>query len=166
MASLGIGFIGSLIRLVAYVGNEHNFIALAVGQALIGVGTISMILQLAVTDNSWSLSAFMATMPAGYLISQLLNQIIFTRENAYLTHIEESAWKIEIYMSLQAFFIMVSLISALMQSRKYEDISMVEVIEIPTGFKDGISVLFKTNKNSLFIIIGFAFMYGAFFLHL
>jgi hypothetical protein len=67
----------------------------------------------------------LATIPAGYLISQLLSQIIFTKENSYLTHIEESAYKIEIYMAVQSFIILVALIVALVQSRKYEDVAVV-----------------------------------------
>jgi hypothetical protein len=66
----------------------------------------------------------LATIPAGYLISQLLNQIIFTKENSYLTHIEESAYKIEIYMAVQSFIILVGLILALIQSRKEGDVTM------------------------------------------
>ncbi len=86
MASLGLGFLGSVVRLVAYQGS--TFEAFAVGQVLIGLSIMIYMIQVAYNENILHLATFMSTMPAGYLISQLLTQIIFTKESSYLTHAE------------------------------------------------------------------------------
>ena len=84
MASLALGLLGNLVRLAAYQGN--TFETFAVGQVIIGFATIMYMIQIVFIDNLLHLSTFMSTLPAGYLISQLFNQIIFTKEDAYLTH--------------------------------------------------------------------------------
>lgn len=98
MASLALGFVGSVVRLAAYQGS--TFETFAVGQVMIGLATIMFMIQLALNDNILHLGTFMSTMPAGYLLSQLLTQIIFTKESTYLTHANESVWKLEIYMAV------------------------------------------------------------------
>lgn len=67
MASLALGFVGSVVRLAAYEGN--TFETFAVGQVIIGLATIIFIIQEVFIDNTLHISAFMSTMPAGYLIS-------------------------------------------------------------------------------------------------
>ena len=67
MASLALGFVGSVVRLAAYQGN--TFETFAVGQVIIGLATIIFMIQEVFTDNTLHISTFLSTMPAGYLIS-------------------------------------------------------------------------------------------------
>ncbi len=67
MASLALGFVGSVVRLAAYQGN--TFETFAVGQVIIGLATIIFMIEQVLIDNTLHISTFMSTMPGGYLIS-------------------------------------------------------------------------------------------------
>ena len=44
IASLGLGFLGSVVRLIGYVGKDYNYYAMGVGHGLIGLATIIMMM--------------------------------------------------------------------------------------------------------------------------
>jgi cyanate permease len=83
-----------------------------------------------------------------------------------MTHAQESAWKLEIYMGVQSILILVSLVYAFILSKQDQvEKYVVEVTQL-SSFKNGFIAVFKTNKNLMFIIIGFALVYCSFFLQL
>jgi len=166
MASLALGFVGSIVRLAAYQG--ATFETFAAGHVIIGIATIIFMIQVALNENTLQLTTVMSTLPAGYLLSQLLTQIIFTKESSYLTHADESVWKLEIYMAVQSVLILASLVYAFIHS-KNENIYVTNVIvlaETTPSFKTGLTTVFKTNKNVLFIILSFGLFYSSFVLQL
>lgn len=166
MSSLALGFFGSVVKLAAYQGS--TFETFAVGHVLIGLATIIFMIKLALNDNILHLATYMSTMPAGYLLSQLLTQIVFTKESSYLTHAKESVWKLEIYMAVQSILLLASLIYAFILSKHEKEgvRNEIELAQTPTSIKNGFSAVFKTNKNLIFIIIGFGLVYSSFFLQL